>query len=93
MTCTDSKIELVNVMGMELERWTYKSCSADFGVGNNWATLYSIESKDRNKGHATALLREAKNHYEKLGKTFGGTVALTTGMEKIYLKLGIKEYR
>ena len=90
---TTCQIELVKVMGMELERWTYMSCSADFGVGNNWATLYLIESSDRNKGHATYLLREAKNHYEKLGKTFGGTVALNPIMESIYLKLGIKEYR
>ena len=37
-------------MGMELERWTNKSCVADFGVGNNWATLYSIESKEQGKG-------------------------------------------
>lgn len=87
------KIEVVTVMGMELERWTFKSCIADFGVGDDWATLYNIESKELNKGHATTLLKEAKVHYEKLNKVFGGTIALNHIMRTIYLKLGIKEYR
>lgn len=77
---------------MELERWTNKSCIADFGVGNDWATLYSIESKEQGKGHATELLVEVKKYYEGQGKRFGGSVALNDRMRKIYQELDIKEY-
>ena len=83
---------MVNVLGMELERWTNKSCVADFGVGDNWATLYSIKSNEEGKGHATELLVEAKKYYEGQGKKFGGDVALNNRMKKIYQELGIKEY-
>ena len=86
------KKEMVNVLGMELERWTNKSCVADFGVGDNWATLYSIKSNEEGKGHATELLVEAKKYYEGQGKKFGGDVALNNRMKKIYQELGIKEY-
>ena len=86
------KIEKVPVLGMELTRWTYKSCVADFGVGDEWATLYKIESKIRGKGHATQLLTKAKEYYEGENKIFGGTVSLNQSMKNIYKKLGIKEY-
>lgn len=84
--------KFVNVMGMSQERWTHKFCVADFGVGDTWATLYSIQSADRNKGHATALLIEAKKHYENLGKKVGGSIALNFIMRRIYQKLDIYEY-
>lgn len=87
------KKEIVNILGMELERWTHKSCEADVAVGIDWATLYVIESKEKRKGHAEELLREIKKHYESKGKVFGGDVALNAGMEKLYQKLNIKEYR
>jgi len=86
------KISKVDVMGQELERWTHKSCVADFATEKDWATLYSIESKIRRKGHATELLVTAKRYYEGQGKTFGGTVALNSGMKRIYQRLKIKEY-
>ena len=86
------KKELVNVLGMPLERWSNKSCVADFGVGNDWATLYHIESAEQGKGHATELLIKAKKYYEGLGKEFGGSVALNERMRKIYQELGIQEY-
>lgn len=86
------KKEIVNVMGMELERWTNKSCQADIAVGDDWATLYVIESREKRKGHAEELLREAKKYYENLDKDFGGDVALNEGMRKLYQKLNIKEY-
>jgi len=86
------EIQTVNILGMPLEEWIYKSCIAHFGVGDDWATLYDIESKERGKGHATRLLTEAKKYYELQGKRFGGTVALNDGMKKLYIKLGIKEY-
>ena len=88
------KIEQVEQMGMTLERWTYLSCVADFGVGDDWATLYSINSKERGKGHATYLLKQAKEHYEEYeDKRFGGTVALSEPMAHLYKKLKIKEYK
>lgn len=78
---------------MELERWTHESCTADFGVGNDFATLYTIESKKEGKGHATQLLIEARHHYEATqGKKFGGSVALNERMRSIYKRLGIEEY-
>ena len=78
--------------GMPLERWIYKSCEAKFGVENNWATLYVIESKEKRKGHAEILLMAAKKYYEKQGKDFGGSVALNQPMRNLYRKLKIVEY-
>lgn len=82
----------VNIMGMELEQWIYGGCVANFGVGNEWATLYDILSKNQGKGEATHLLKEAKKYYEGLGKVFGGSIALNSRMRDIYKRLEIKEY-
>jgi len=87
------KRELKNIMGMKLDEWTNKSCIAHFGIGDNWATLYDIESKEESRGHATGLLVEAKKFYEGQGKQFGGDVALNDRMRRIYQKLDITEYR
>lgn len=84
---------IVNVMGMPLEEWKNESCTAHFGTGEGWATLYDIVSQVPSAGHATALLTETKAHYEKEGKTFGGSVALNPRMAAIYERLGITEYR
>jgi len=81
-----------NCMGMELEVWRNKSCRAEFGTGDDWATLYLIESEEQGKGHATELLVEAKRYYEERGLSFGGSVALNSRMREIYQRLGIKEY-
>ncbi len=78
------------ILGMDLEIWTHESCEASFGVGPDWATLYSIESQEKNKGHAQTLLIEAMAYYE--GKKIGGTMALNPIMKYIYKKLGILEY-
>jgi len=75
-----------------LELWRYKSCEAEIGVGDNWATVYLIESGDKRKGHATKLLQAAKAHYEGKGLFFGGSVALNMPMRALYQKLGIYEY-
>ena len=82
-----------NILGMELEEWTNKSCIAHFGVGVNWATLYEISSQQKRQGHATELLKEAKKYYEKLNKVVGGSVALNSVMGNLYKKLGYKEYK
>ena len=84
-----------NILGMELDVWRHESCYAEFGVNEpaGWATLYSIESAERNKGHAQELLKEAKQYYKGHGLRFGGSVALNRTMRHIYKKLNIKEYR
>ena len=82
----------INVMGMTLEQWRNKSCTAEFGEGDNWATLYSIRSEAEGKGHATELLLEAKKYYEAKGKKVGGDVALNDRMKKLYQKVGYREY-
>jgi hypothetical protein len=86
------KFEKIKVLGMELEQCRYRSCTAEFGVGEDWATLALIESTEPGKGHATALLKAAKEHYEAQGKRFGGSVALNERMRAIYRRLGIREY-
>lgn len=85
-------VQDVNVMGMPLVRWSYKGCEVDFGIGEDFATIYSVESKDKGKGYATKLLGVAKAFYEHNGKKFGGTVALNDTMAHIYKKLNIEEY-
>lgn len=83
----------VNILGMKLDEWKVDSCIAHFGVGYNWATLFDIWSDERNKGHATKLLKVAKEYYESQKKVVGGTIALNPIMSKIYDKLKIKEYK
>lgn len=87
------KIEEVNVMGMDMVRWSENGVVADFAMEDDWCTLFSIESVDEGKGFAQKLLKEAKEFYEKEGKRFGGSVALNPTMAHIYEKLGIEEYR
>ena len=86
------KIEKIEIMGLKLDKCFYKSAFAQVAVGNNWATIYIAASEEEGQGHMTELLRQAKKHYEGLGKTFYGSVALNNTMQHIYNKLGIKEY-
>ena len=79
-------------MGMELDGWRYKSCVANCGVGDNWATVYYIKSGEEGKGHATKLLLMMKKYYEARGLFFGGSVALNDRMQKLYQKCGVFEY-
>ena len=88
----DMEGQEVEVNGIDLKRWIYKGCKAEFGVGDDFATLYHILSDDKGKGHATYLLKEAKEYYELLGKKFGGSPALNEVMKHIYKKLNIEEY-
>ena len=85
------KIQEKIVMGMPVIEIEHKSCTAQFGFGEDWVTLYSIESNEKGKGHATELLIEAKERFK--GKKFGGSVALNPTMEHIYRKLNIEEYK
>lgn len=76
----------VELLGMKMDEWRYKSCVAHFGVGDKWATLADITSEERNKGHASMILEEAKEYYENRGKVVYGTVALNPAMEYLYDK-------
>ena len=82
----------INVCGMPLEEWRNKSCIAQIASDKDWATVYSIESKEEGKGHATELLLEAKKYYEAQNKKFGGSVALNPRMSALYKKCGVEEY-
>lgn len=80
----------VQVLGMELERWEHGGCKADFGVGDDWATLYHIKSQNEGKGEARAIMEAAKEHYK--GKRMGGTVALHPAIKHLYQSLNYTEY-
>jgi hypothetical protein len=88
------KSQKVKVMGLggELDEWSHESCIAHIATGDDWATIYDIQSTEPSKGHATVLLTEAKRHYEGLGLKFGGSIALNSRMRRIYQRLAIHEY-
>jgi len=86
------KLEPTESMGMSLTKITYKSCTARIGVGDNWATIYSIESDEQGKGHCQELCKQAKEYYSQHEKVFGSTVALNPTMKHILIKLEIPEY-
>ena len=82
----------VNEMGMPLDEWNYRSCTARCGVGSDWATIYSIRSKVEGRGDAQIMLLSLKDYYEKQGLRFGGSVALNDRMHRLYRKCGVREY-
>ena len=83
----------VNRMGMELDLWINQSCSAEIGVGDDWATVYMIESTEKRKGHAEELLIEMRKYYEGHNKRFASSVALNKPMQNLLKKLNITEYK
>ncbi len=85
--------DTITIMGMEQQQWKHKSCTAHFGVGDDWATLNFIESEVPGRGDASVLLSGAKAYYEGLGKRFASSVALNTRMIDILVRLQIKEHR
>ncbi len=87
-----NKPQKVNVLGMELDEWRHESCLAHIGIGDDWATVYKINSEMPGLGHATELLLIMKSYYERQGKRFGGSVALNERMARLYKKCGIREY-
>lgn len=86
------EMKQINSMGMLLDEWKHKSCIAKIGTGEDWATIYSIDSDEQGKGHGSELLIKMKRHYEEQGKEFGSSVALSGSMKHLLLKLKIKEY-
>ena len=85
-------LQKVNVLGMELDEWRNKSCLAHIAIGDNWATIYDIQSQQEGQGHATKLLLIMKSYYEHQRKPFGGSVALNERVAWLYKKCGIREY-
>lgn len=57
--------------------------------GDGWATIYTIESFNQNKGYCQRLLLQLKEVYKDVD--FGCTVALNDKMKHILQKLCIKE--
>ena len=86
------KFKPEQVMGMLLMGITYKSCHATVAIGEDWATIYSIQSSEEGKGHCQELCKQAKEYYSQHGKVFGSTVALSPAMKHILQKLEIIEY-
>ncbi len=86
------ELKKINRMGMDLDERNHKSCTATIGLGEDWATVYSITSVEKRKGHATELLTEMKLFYEKQNKDFASSVALSNEMKSLLQKLEIKEY-
>jgi hypothetical protein len=80
------------ILGMSLECWEHKSCTAKVAEGYDWATIYLIQSKEEGKGHATELLSHMIAYYERQGKILGSSVALNEKMSYLLKKLNIKEY-
>ena len=86
------KFRNVQSLGMSLTQVTYKTCNATIATGNDWATIYSIQSSEEGKGHCQELCKQAKEYYSQHGKVFGSTVALNSAMKHILQKLEIEEY-
>lgn len=75
--------------------YMYKDhCVACLGKGEDWLTLYQIETDVdyRKQGKATALLEEVKFQADAHGLKFGSTVALNDEMKRLLKKLEIEEY-
>lgn len=88
----DFNMQVRSELGMETDRWTHKSCIANVGTGDTWATIFYIESYEQRKGHATALINHMKDYYEKQNKVFGTSVAISNSMKHLVAKLKLKEY-
>lgn len=75
---------------MELDGWGYESCTAEVAEDKEWATIYSIRSRDEGLGHATELVKRMKKYYS--GKKFGCSTTLHPAMRHICNKLNINIY-
>lgn len=80
----------INSLGMQLDEWKYKSCTAQVGVEDDWATIYIIESEEKNKGHASYLINAMKKYYKN--KIFGTSFPLNSIMQHLTEKFELKIY-
>ena len=88
---TDLLLRQVNALGMDLTLFQYKGVSGSLAEGDDWATMYSIESANEGRGECQECLLLLKEHYEAQGKRFGSSVALNPRMRHILQKLDIYE--
>lgn len=86
------EITIENILGNDLRVFRYESCIMQVGEGDNWATIYFMESKEKGKGHGTHLLNIAKIYYQWRKLRFGSSVALSPAMRHLLQKLQIHEY-
>ena len=84
--------EIISTVIIKSSCYRDSGCVADIGKGEDWATIYSIISGERGKGHASELMTVMKKHYELEGKKFGSSVALSASMKHLLAKLNIEEY-
>ena len=83
----------VNSLGMKLDGWKYESCIANVGTGEDFATIFYIESEEKNKCHATILIKIMSKIYTDEGKSFATSIALSDPMKHLVKKLNLKEYK
>jgi len=82
-----------DILGMILDVWEHKSCMAQVGTGDDWATIYLIKSEDEGKGHGAELIQIMKDYYESKGLEFCSSIALNPKMRHLLQKFNIKEYK
>lgn len=86
-------IKKTSVLGMELDACSHESCVAlVYDGGEDWATIYIIESQNPGQGHATELLAQMKDYYNERGKKLSSSVALNTRMRYLLNQLNIPEH-
>lgn len=88
------KVKEVNIMGMDLLEFSYKSCIARCGYNDEekWGTIYTMNSSEPGKGHGTILIIAMKRFFEDKGYRFASSVALSPAMKHLLTKYNIKEY-
>lgn len=85
----ESKVVTKDILWMELDEWTFESCTAHFGAYEESMVLYDIQSKEESKWHATTLLRDAFQYYTNLELEVIWTAPLNSRMESLYQKVWI----
>jgi hypothetical protein len=72
----------------DLYRATYKGVRASIALGEDWVSIYSIESSDPNKGEATEFIHQIKHEYPE--KTLYSSIPLNPIWKHLCDKHGIK---
>ena len=81
------KYEPTIILGMPMIIAKHKSCEILLAEGNDWISIYTCESKEKGKGHASEAIEIIKKDYSK--KRLCGSVPLNKVMEHLYTKYGV----
>jgi hypothetical protein len=81
----------VIALDMPLLEFQWKGVTVYVAEGDDWATIYLVQSENEGKGECQELLKLLKKRFKD--KDFGGSVALNPIMRHIYRKLKIPEYQ